>query len=147
MPKDERDVLEALRFELQFLEKGGYGRSPRTPWRPQFIFEDSPTCMNYDSKDNPAPCSDCLLMQFVPGEKHEEKIPCRHIVLNEAGETIQSLYQTGTQQELEEEYGKWLRTTIRKLELERAEPRQCSARQPAGAQTATCNCHTAKTAC
>ncbi len=43
MRKDER----VLKFELEFLEKGGYGRSPREPWRPQFIFEDSPTCMNY----------------------------------------------------------------------------------------------------
>ena len=32
MPKDERDLLEVLRFELDFLEQGGYGRSPRTPW-------------------------------------------------------------------------------------------------------------------
>ena len=53
MPQDDRDVLEALKFELQFLEKGGYGRSPRDPWRAQLIFEDSPTCMNYDSKAGP----------------------------------------------------------------------------------------------
>src|SRR5229473_7310205 len=121
MQKDERDLLEVLKFELQFLEGGGYGRSPRTPWRPQFIFEDSPTCMNYDSKENPAPCSDCLLMQFVPGGSREEKIPCRHIPLNETGETIESFYRTGTQPELEEAYGKWLRKTIRQLELERVE--------------------------
>lgn len=124
MPRDDRDLLEVLRFELEFLEKGGYGRSPRTPWRPQLIFEDSPTCMNYDSKENPAPCSDCLLMQFVPRECREEKIPCRHIPLNEEGETIESFYRTGTQPELEEVYGKWLRQTIRNLELERAEARQ-----------------------
>ena len=53
MQKDERDLLEVLKFELQFLQDGGYGRSPRTPWRPQYIFEDSLTCMNYDSKENP----------------------------------------------------------------------------------------------
>jgi len=41
MQKDERDLLEVLKFELTFLEQGGYGRSPRTPWRPQYIFEDS----------------------------------------------------------------------------------------------------------
>lgn len=29
MAKDDRDILNALKFELQFLEKGGYGRSPR----------------------------------------------------------------------------------------------------------------------
>ncbi len=52
MAKDDRNILEVLKFELQFLEKGGYGRSPRSPWKPQLIFEDSPSCMNYDSKDN-----------------------------------------------------------------------------------------------
>ncbi len=34
MPKDDRDVLEVLKFELDFIEKGGYGRSVRTPWLP-----------------------------------------------------------------------------------------------------------------
>jgi len=45
MAQDEREMLELLRFELKFLEDGGYGRFPRTPWRPTFVFEDSPTCM------------------------------------------------------------------------------------------------------
>jgi hypothetical protein len=145
MTKDDRDPLDALKFELEFLEKGGYGRSPRTPWRPQLIFEDSPTCMNYDSRENPAPCTDCLLMQFVPGDSREQKVPCRHIVLNEEGETIESLYRTGTQQELEEVYAKWLRAAIRKLELERVEARQCRANQAAGAGAAICDCSTGKT--
>lgn len=127
MPKDERDLLDVLRFELQFLGKGGYGRSPRSPWRPQFIFEDSPTCMNYDTKENPEPCDRCVLMQLVPGESRKEKIPCRHIPLNEAGETIESFYRTGTQPELEDAYGKWLRKTIQKLEEERARIQQRAA--------------------
>ena len=33
MQKDERDLLDVLKFELDFLEKGGYGRSPRKPWK------------------------------------------------------------------------------------------------------------------
>ena len=130
MPNDDRDVLEVLQFELQFLEKGGYGRSPRTPWRPQFIFQDSPTCMNYDIQANPAPCSECLLLKFVPSASHGEKVPCRHIQLNDAGETIESLYRTGTQPELEEAYGNWLRQTIKKLELERADARPACVCQP-----------------
>ena len=60
MQKDERDLLDVLKFELDFLEKGGYSPSPREPRKMHFIFEDSPTCMNYDSKDNPGPCSDCV---------------------------------------------------------------------------------------
>ena len=42
MAQDEREILELLRFELKFVEDGGYGRSPRTPWRPPYILEDSP---------------------------------------------------------------------------------------------------------
>src|SRR6202165_1973168 len=122
MQKDERDLLEVLKFELQFLEDGGYGRSPRTPWRPQYIFEDSLTCMNYDSKENPGPCSDCVLMQLVPPERRSEKIPCRHIPFNVSGsgETLDSLYRCSDQNEIEETVGGWLRATIQHLEEERA---------------------------
>ena len=119
MQKDERDLLEVLRFELEFLEKGGYGRSPREPWRPQFIFEDSPTCMNYDRKENPGPCGDCVLMQLVPPELRSEKIPCRHIPFGASGETLDSLYRYGDQHEIEETAGHWLRGTIKRLEDER----------------------------
>ena len=55
MPQDDRDVLEVLKSELNFVQKGGYGRSPREPFRAQLVFEDSPTCMNYDTKDHPEP--------------------------------------------------------------------------------------------
>jgi hypothetical protein len=39
MPTDDRVVLEVLKFELDFIEKGGYGRSVRTPWLPTSIFK------------------------------------------------------------------------------------------------------------
>jgi|HubBroStandDraft_2_1064218.scaffolds.fasta_scaffold236284_2 hypothetical protein len=118
MPKDNRNLLDVLRFELEFLEQGGYGRLPRESWRPRFIFEDSPTCMNFNSKDR-EPCDECLLMQFVPQDARTEQTPCIHIPLSPAGETIASLYRTGTQQELEDALGDWLRTTIRRLEAEK----------------------------
>jgi len=119
MAKDERDLLEVLKFELNFLEKGGYGRSPREPWRPRFIFEDSPTCMNYDCKENPSPCNDCILMHWVPPESKEEKIPCRHIPLGPSGETLDSLYRYGDQHEIEQALGKWLHDAIQKIEEQR----------------------------
>jgi hypothetical protein len=119
MQKDERDLLAVLKFELQFLEKGGYGRSPRAPWRPQLVFEDSPTCMNYDCKENPVPCSECALMHFVPPVCRAEKIPCRHIPLGATGETLDSLYRYGDQQEIDEAVGNWLRASIERLEGER----------------------------
>lgn len=121
MAKDNRDLLEILKVELEFLERGGYRESPRAPWRPQFIFEDSPTCMNYDRKKDFLPCSACPLMQFVPSDCHEEKIPCRHIPLNAEGYTIDTYYRIGTHDELEAALANWLRETIRRLEEERAQ--------------------------
>jgi len=119
MQKDERDLLDVLRFELQFLKDGGYGRSPRTPWRPQYIFEDSLTCPNFDSKENPTPCSDCVLMHLVPPEQRSEKIPCRHIPFNVFGENLDSLYRNSNQQEIEETVREWLQATIQRLQEER----------------------------
>jgi hypothetical protein len=115
MPKDERDLLEVLECELQFLEQGGYSQSPKTPWRPRFIFEDSPTCMNYDSKKKPGPCSDCVLMHLVPAKFSSTKIPCRHTALNAAGETLDSLYRYGDPGETEQTVGNWLRSIIQCL--------------------------------
>jgi hypothetical protein len=119
MRKDERDLLEVLKSELEFLEQGGYGRSPRTPWRPRYIFEDSLTCMNYDSRENPAPCSDCVLMHLVPSERRSEEIPCRHIPFNASAETLDSLYRHSDQNEIEQAVGNWLQVTIQRLEEER----------------------------
>ena len=131
MQKDERDLLEVLKFELEFLERGDYSHSPRTPWRPQYIFEDSPTCRNYDSKENPGPCSNCVLMHLVPPDRRFEKIPCRHIPFNMSGETLDSLYKYSHQNEIEETVGSWLRTTIRRLEEERIAIQRNHNKQPA----------------
>jgi hypothetical protein len=117
MPTDTRNVLDVLKFELEFLRQGGYGRLPREAWRARFVFEDSPTCMNFNSKDH-APCSECLLMQFVPESSQEEKTPCNHIPLLPSGQTLESLYRTGTQEEIEEGLGNWLRATIARIEAE-----------------------------
>jgi hypothetical protein len=116
MQKNERDLLEVLERELQFLEQGGYTRTPKTPWRPRFIFEDSPTCVNYHSKENPVRCSDCVLMHLVPAEFCLAKIPCRHIPLNAAGETLDSLYRYGDPTETEQTVGDWLRAIIQCLQ-------------------------------
>ena len=127
MNTDQRDLLDVLKSELAFLEKGGYGRSPREPQRPQLIFEDSPTCMNYDTKEHPDPCSECILMQLVPPESRGAEIPCRHIPFNAEGETLESLYRYAGQYETEQIYGKWLRATIARLEDEREAHREIPA--------------------
>jgi hypothetical protein len=116
MARDEREMLELLKFELKFVEDGGYGRSPRTPWRPPYIFEDSPSCPNLGDPTRPHPCRECLLMNFVPGELQDENIPCRFIPLNEKGETIDYFYRYGTQLEMEEALAGWLRSQISRIE-------------------------------
>ena len=121
MRKDERDLLEVLKFELEFLEKGGYGRSPRTPWRPTRVFQDSPTCLNFALPEKVHPCSECALMVLVPDEARGDAVPCEQIPLNETGETAESLSRYGSQQELEEALGTWLRRTIHCIEEDRGE--------------------------
>ena len=116
MYKDERNLLDVLKAELAFLEKGGYGRSPRESWRQPLIFEDSPSCMNYDSKDHADPCSACVLFQLVPPQFRGNQIPCRHIPLNAEGETLDSLYRSSHQFEVEEVFGNWLRRMIAAVE-------------------------------
>jgi len=133
MAHDERDPLEMLKFELNYLEKGGYGRSPREPWRAHFVFEDSPTCINYDQKDHPSPCRECFLMEFVPPEDRKQAVPCRHIPLTEKGETLDSLYRWSDQNEIENAMKRWLLATIGKLEIERA----IAKVEPAPADTTT----------
>jgi len=117
--KDDRDILEVLRFELSFLEDGGYGRSPHAPWRAPSIFEDSPVCPNFCDPARPHPCETCLLEQFVPESRRAESIPCRFIQLTEQGQTVEDFYRTSSQVELEEALARWLRAQIEKIEKER----------------------------
>lgn len=119
MARDNRDVLEVLKNELSFAEKGGYRYTARVPWRPQFIFQDSPTCLNFDSTAPRIPCSECVLMQLVPVDRQHQKIPCRYIALNEQGETIDHFYRCGTGEELERAFVSWLKAAIRAIEAGR----------------------------
>ena len=120
MAKDDRDILDVLKFELNFLEQGGYGRSVRTPWKPTSFFQDSISCINFCDPNRTLPCSDCLLMDFVPPEQRDQEVPCHHIPLNKTGETLESAAHYENQQELEEKLREWLRQTIAKLEAQRA---------------------------
>jgi len=90
MANDARRLLDVLRAELEFIEKGGYRHTARTVWRPHFIFQDSPTCLNFDPIQSPKPCGDCVLMRLIPQNAHARKVPCRYIPLNASGETIGS---------------------------------------------------------
>jgi len=118
MSDDKRDILEALKFELAFLEQGGYGRSVRTPKTPTRSFQDSVTCINFCEPTRRHPCNECVLTDFVPGNAQSEDVPCHHIPLNAEGETVDTLRDN--QLKLEEALEAWLRATIHRLEQERA---------------------------
>jgi hypothetical protein len=120
MAADEQNILEMLKFELKFVEDGGYGRSPKMPSQPSYIFEDSPSCLNFDDPARPEPCGACWLMSFVPTEHRQEQVPCRFIPLNQKGDTVNSLYKKGSQIELEEALAGWLRQRIAELEAKGA---------------------------
>jgi len=107
-----KDKLQILRNELQFLDGGGY-RSPIL-WRSPRIFEDSPMC----PKDpwSACPHEDCVLLEFVTRQGLQEAVPCRHIPLNESGETLATLYNTGTNEEIQQVLREWLLNRIAELE-------------------------------
>lgn len=119
MATDARNLVAVLKAELEFLNNGGYRRAARTSWRPAFIFQDSPTCLNADPVKPPRPCNQCVLMQLIPEGAKKRSIPCRHIALNEQGETVSSFYRSGTPEELEDALRRWLKMTIARLEKEK----------------------------
>ncbi|MGH9578048.1 MAG: hypothetical protein ACRD3R_11480, partial [Terriglobales bacterium] len=108
LEKDDRNLLDVLKFELDFVESGGYGRSVHTPQKPTSIFQDSITCINFGDPKRTRPCEECLLMQFVPEEHRKDSVPCHHIPLNARGESVEDL---DNQQKLEENLAAWLRAT------------------------------------
>lgn len=120
MSNDERDILELLYEELDFIEKGGYGRSVKTPWKPTSVFQDSLSCLNYGYPYRAHPCSECHLIDFVPQEARTETIPCHHIPLDETGETIEGLEAEENELKKEETLKRWLRARIKQIEDARA---------------------------
>ncbi len=116
MPDDRRrNTLQLLVNELSFLKGGGYGRPFRSQWRPTLMFRDSPICLNFDSGAPLQPCERCSLFEFIPEAKRNDRVPCHSIPLNEPGDTITSMYEVGSQQQLDNAVHRWLEATIQKL--------------------------------
>jgi hypothetical protein len=110
--KSLQKILQVLKDELQFVQQGGY-RAPLA-WRASLVFEDSPRCPK--KPGSACPDMDCVLMKFVPKECRHKTVPCRHIPLNELGETLDNLYRTGTSEEIDQTLQSWLLETIQQLE-------------------------------
>jgi hypothetical protein len=119
MSQEQRDLLAVLRSELNFLEQGGYGRSASTPWKWTSTFQHSPSCINFNRPQPTRPCTECPLIDFVPSAARTQDVPCHHIQIGPAGETVGTMEREYDVLELEEALGNWLRTTIDKLERKR----------------------------
>lgn len=116
MSKDDRDLLELFKEELTFIEKGGYGRSVNTPWKPTSTFQDSLTCINFGYPYRAHPCNECHLIEFVPKEHLGETIPCHHIPLDQSGDTIETLELADNQHLMENVVKDWLKARIKQIE-------------------------------
>jgi hypothetical protein len=120
MTTDDRDTLEVLQEELALIEQGGYGRSPRTPWKDKSPFEDSLTCINYADPAHTYPCSKCCLIDYVPDEARSEAVPCHSIPLDESGDTVDQLVAEDDQYKLEQVLKAWLRAKIHEIQTARS---------------------------
>ena len=112
MTEEKRELLEKLKFELAFVEDGGYGRSVRAPHKPTSPFQDSLTCLNFGDPSRPHPCAECILMQYVPESCKHEDVPCHYIPFDQESRTIATLEGA----EAEEVLKRWLRDEISRLE-------------------------------
>jgi hypothetical protein len=115
MAQDLRDTLQLLRFELSYLEQGGYNRDrallgTTSPFRGTFA------CLNFGDPIQSHACRECLLFQFVPDDKKNEDFPCHHIPLSESGETVGRLLAKNDPDGMAKALEDWLRVTIAKLE-------------------------------
>jgi hypothetical protein len=142
-------LLNALKLQLQFCERGGYRTlRARLPARASendpmtipvleqekrelhkefSVFQDSPSCLNYGLSEKEHPCSGCWLIDFVPAERRAEADPCHHIPLNERGTTVARLGGPADTPEVQEAVRRWLRRMIMQLEEELHESHQRAA--------------------
>lgn len=118
--KSRLEILNLLKQELAFLERGGYGGA--LPWRPVSIFLDSPSCPNRLDTEHSTPCPECWLYQFVPEDCFQELVPCQFIPLNKDGESVHSMSRQYTQVEVEEAVRVWLKAEIRRIEALEDQP-------------------------
>jgi hypothetical protein len=117
MEASKSNLIRLLEAELDFLEGGGYASPAGQPGKERRIFDQSLVCINhwFVPGHKPECHEDCALLDAVPPEHKAAGLPCHFIRLNEAGDTVASLEQTGDRDRLQAEVGAWLRRTIQRL--------------------------------
>lgn len=121
--EDKKQMIALLEVEVGAIEAGGYGRSPRTPYQDKSIFRDSVACINHwlDPNHPADSCEGCILLNYVPGQYQDVQVPCHYIPLNQAGDTVATLEETGDRARLEKAVADWLRQLIQALKAEVAD--------------------------
>jgi hypothetical protein len=115
MSHDLREVLQVLRFELNYLEQGGFERD-RTLQGTESPILGGFACLNFGDPLRRHACRECGLHQFVPTDRQNEEFPCHYIRLTPSGETVASLIEKHEPQRMVTALKDWLRTTIACLE-------------------------------
>jgi hypothetical protein len=119
MPNHHGDVLEVLRYELNFLEQGGYGQNSREERLPS-PFRDTQICLNFGDPFQPHACHECFLYELVPGSGRTENVPCHYIPLDPAGHRTIDFLKAKDKAGLERALKIWLRRKIEELSCRRA---------------------------
>jgi hypothetical protein len=124
MPIDKADLIRLLEAELDVIEGGGYGLPAGQPNAERPMFEHSLVCINhwFVPGHKPECHDDCVLLEAVPEQHRTAGLPCHHIPLNAAGDTVESLERTGDRERLEREVKQWLRGTIERLKQQARAP-------------------------
>jgi hypothetical protein len=117
------DLIRLLEAELDLIESGGYEPPAGHPElkRPLFDRSVSMACINHwdvPGHDGADCHENCVLMDAVPESRRNERLPCHHIPLNTAGDTVLSLEATAGRERAQEEVKQWLRSTIERLKRE-----------------------------
>jgi len=116
---DKKEMIEQLKLEIDMIEKGGYYPSVREPRHTPEIFRESITCLNVGLEEKEHPCSSCFLSEFAPPEaRYSNGDICHQILLNEKGDTVESLKAEGDPYKLQSIVLAWLKKTVAKLEQE-----------------------------
>lgn len=114
--KTPSDLLQILRYELNFLEQGGYNKE-QGGCPPKVPFQGSHTCLNFEKPIHPHTCRECPLFNFVPEGARTENIPCHQISLAH-GQTVATLMALNDKSKLYKAISDWLRAEITKLEAQ-----------------------------
>jgi CheY-like chemotaxis protein len=128
MYPEDHDILEALKLELDFIDTAeGLGLGPAGLLQQGSLFRNSPVCADLRNSNPIDPCSRCPLLGFVPAHRRFESVPCHHIPLNAAGETIAMIDFLNQQYRLYRVVKRWLQSAIGWLEQDRASNRGLAA--------------------